>query len=382
MSLVVVSGAQAQRYDFLLNRWITLKNVPNTQLNVSASAALGSRVYFAGGHDDAGRTLSCVFVHDLGSNEWVVMPPMGTAVTDAAAASLGGFIYVSGGEDDARNVLNLVQRFDPATSQWVNVASMITGRKSHKLVAVGGLLYAIGGLDDRYHLSSSVERFDPATNSWGLVGNMNTPRCDHAAAVLDGTLYVAGGRTPHASATSSCERFFSAGLDNYWLDAAPLPAPRASLALVRMPGGSLFAMGGLDATDQNSSAHWRYAAGSNEWVGAPLAADSPAFHLFWGLASWSATPYRPGDVELRTITRGGGRLATKDGRVELPFDINYMLEGMLGADPRIMTREVRMRDLRAASGGPLAHLRGGYAFAGRSSSPGGEAGEASRAALE
>jgi hypothetical protein len=400
MALVVVSGRDAMRYD-AVGGWTRVKNVP-VEMFDSASAAVGAKVYFAGGRSSMEVPLNDLVCFDVTKNEWAVLAPMPQPRRGAAAAALGGFIYVSGGERHVgwnhiwgiaeRETSGVVQRYDPSLNTWV----MLSGhdpRKDHQLVAMAGALYVVGG----YGRGGggplcSVQRYDPGTNAWAAVDPMHTGRARCAAAALGEALYVAGGRCEgrmvaddrFSSFTESCERY----VNGVWEPVAPLPAARSDMKLVNLSGyssQSLYAIGGYDEQEEEdvdpgssfvaAPPCWRYDVATDTWLAvAPpggLFPNIKRWWHWWSLASGSATRYRPEDAAMKVMA--DGVLVSKQG-VELPWDVNLKLGPLLGADPEIMKHAKERREAAggpggaAAEGGPapkrraLSHLRGGYVW--------------------
>ncbi|TNN21576.1 Kelch-like protein 18 [Liparis tanakae] len=82
------------------------------------------------------------------------------------AAALGSRLYVAGGYDGS-GFLSGAEVFSAAAAQWSPLVAMSTRRSRVSLVSTAGRLYAVGGYDGQSNLSS-VEMFDPAAGRWSL----------------------------------------------------------------------------------------------------------------------------------------------------------------------------------------------------------------------
>ena len=89
-------------------------------------------------------------------------------------AALGGKIYAAGGTQLGGARLSSVEVFDPQTNSWAAVAPMSTVRGDFTLTAVRGKLYAVGGLAGDNSALASVEAYDPGSNQWSAVAPMST----------------------------------------------------------------------------------------------------------------------------------------------------------------------------------------------------------------
>jgi len=86
------------------------------------------------------------------------------------AAALGSRMYVAGGYDGS-GFLSGAEVFSAAAAQWSPLVAMSTRRSRVSLVSAAGRLYAVGGYDGQSNLSS-VEVFDPAAGRWSFVSPM------------------------------------------------------------------------------------------------------------------------------------------------------------------------------------------------------------------
>ncbi|KAG2458235.1 KLH18 protein, partial [Polypterus senegalus] len=91
------------------------------------------------------------------------------------AAALGSKLYVAGGYDGS-GFLSMVEVYSSGANQWSYVVPMNTRRSRVSLVANCGRLYAVGGYDGQSNLNS-VEMYDSETNRWTFMAPMVCSRC-------------------------------------------------------------------------------------------------------------------------------------------------------------------------------------------------------------
>jgi N-acetylneuraminic acid mutarotase len=122
---------------------------------------------------------------------------------------------------------------------------------------VDGVLYAVGGNSgsgyDPTTILATVEAYDPATNAWTTRAPLPTPRAGLAVVVVDGILYAIGGLACQPPAGQPCvggsplaavatvEAYAPA--TNSWTTRASLPTPRVYLAAAAIDG-AIYAIGG------------------------------------------------------------------------------------------------------------------------------------------
>ena len=142
---------------------------------------------------------------------------------------------------------------------WTRLAYLPTPRMFLAAGALNGTLYALGGSDPQGSGNlSTVEAYSPATNAWGPRTSMPTPRSSLAVGVVNDVLYAVGGWNPDPTGTT----LTLATLEAYdpttdtWITKAPMPTPRAELA-VAVANGILYAIGGAGEPTPCDSEPWR-----------------------------------------------------------------------------------------------------------------------------
>jgi N-acetylneuraminic acid mutarotase len=166
---------------------------------------------------------------------------------------------------------------------------MPTLRSGVVAVALEEQAYVMGGgfrrPDGTFNFLTVVEIFDPKTGRWSKGPDLLQRHDAPAATLFNGTIYLVGGHHPDAVGGPMTDPAFSFSerLDrrqNRWVEIAPLPTPRFSLA-VAQKGENLWAMGGAgfrDGTFHNDDLIEQYHPAENRW------SVDPSVRLPWRAA--------------------------------------------------------------------------------------------------
>lgn len=140
-----VNAGLLHRYNPSTNTWTTLRSAPQAHFK-PVVAAIGNRLYVAGGDDNSGTKTTRVDMYDPTTNTWVVRASMLSVQTAAAGAVVGGLLYVAGGFNGAA-YLGTVEAYNPVTDTWVSRMEMPTPRAGlgASLIGTDGRIYAVGG---------------------------------------------------------------------------------------------------------------------------------------------------------------------------------------------------------------------------------------------
>ena len=110
----------------------------------------------------------------------------------AGVAALGGRIYVAGGVTTSGET-STVLAIDPVRGT-VRVAATLPAPVAHApLAASGGMLYLVGGTDAAGTPGDRILRIDPASGKVTTAGHLPAPMADAAAVTLGGRVVVLGG---------------------------------------------------------------------------------------------------------------------------------------------------------------------------------------------
>ena len=150
----------------------------------------------------------------------------------------------------------------PASFNWKQVNNSPLARLEASAVAVGNKLYLFGGYgvdNPKWEATTETDAFDPATKTWTRMADM-PEGLTHIGAATDGRyIYAAGGYVTNyitgwqTFGTRDVWRYDT--VLNQWSAFVPLPAPRASGALLII-GSQLHYVDGVDASQHGTTDHW------------------------------------------------------------------------------------------------------------------------------
>jgi hypothetical protein len=118
------------------------------------------------------------------------------------------------------------------------------------VIAVNGMMYAIGGRvytwdNDPLVGVAAVDVYNPATDVWTERAPIPTPRADLAVGVINGIIYAVGGTTNWNDRLATVEAYDPA--TDSWTTRAPMLKPRSLLGVATV-NGKLYAIGGDGST--------------------------------------------------------------------------------------------------------------------------------------
>jgi len=140
-----------------------------------ASAAIGSKIYLAGGYGEASPNAGLKYMKELFEY-------------GASAVELNGKIYVFGGFNNAGAALTTLEVYDSEENSWSTKANMPEAKGYCGAVADGGI-FAIGG-SNGYNSTNTVYQYSPTMDKWyhwpGLEDALEGP----ASANANGGIYI------------------------------------------------------------------------------------------------------------------------------------------------------------------------------------------------
>ena len=173
------------------------------------------------------------------------------AVTSGASAQLNGHVYFAGGHPNGTSaVTNEVTDLNLQTGTVSKLPPMLTARAGLGLVGflytqngVQDVLVAIGGEDANGTPLGAVERYSFKTGSWTSLPSMPTPR-SYLAVVggTDGSIYAIGGVDASGHSVATMEKFNQTS----WVPAPDLTVPRSHFGVVFALPDTIYAAGGID----------------------------------------------------------------------------------------------------------------------------------------
>jgi N-acetylneuraminic acid mutarotase len=255
--------------------WTSLASLPTALGEAATVAGSDGRVYVIGGANSSGVT-NAVYVYAPATNSWTTVAPMPVArYYTAAARGSDGRIYTFGGGDPITGrPTNNVEVYDPATNTWTALASMPSGRlgasaslgSDSRIYILGGQDDSIGNLD-----ASAVYVYTPGTNSWTTAASMPAGWAYGAAtatAGTDGRIYYLAGHQERGQYVGSAAYAYSPATDT-WTTLPYRPAAAGWLASAIGLDGTIYAIGGQDATGNTFSTVYAYSPSLNTWTQAP-----------------------------------------------------------------------------------------------------------------
>jgi uncharacterized protein (TIGR03437 family) len=229
-------------YDPRANTWQRVAQM-NTPRGASGVAAIGDRIYVAGGLTTGG-SVAVFESFDTQTRQWSVLPPMPTARDHLTAQAAGEKFYAISGR--AAQIFTVNEEYDVATRTWRSRARIPTGRGGLGSAVVDGRILVFGGEGPSGTPENTFrqnEEYDPATDSWRSLPPMPTPRHGLYGVAVDGRAFAPSGG-PRAGA------FFSNVHEVYHPPLASAPAIReggavnaASYAASAAPGSLVTLLG-------------------------------------------------------------------------------------------------------------------------------------------
>ncbi len=194
-------------YDPPANRWTTIGRmiVPR---GASGVAAIGSRIYVAGGLTAAG-SVADFEVFDTETRQWTRLPGMLTARDHLTAQAAGGRFYAIAGRAGQEFTAN--EEYDPLANAWTRRAPIPTRRGGLGSGTIGGRIQVFGGEgasgtpEGTYRQN---EEYDPAADGWRSLTPMPTPRHGLYGATIDDRLFAPSGGQRSGGFFSSVHEVF------------------------------------------------------------------------------------------------------------------------------------------------------------------------------
>jgi hypothetical protein len=199
------------------------------------TAAVGRRIYVAGGFRVGGSTANTVEVYDVDTGAWSFVAPLPQAVNHCMAAAVGGRVYVTGGALAGGGATAATWEYNPATNSWTGKAPMPTARGAGMAAVVGRRIYVAGGSPG----GNAFAVYDAATNLWTTLPPLPTPRDHLAGGIANRRLFAVGGRPP---LTLDVLEIFHL-VTGTWSTGAPMPTGRSGHAAA-VVAGCLYTFGG------------------------------------------------------------------------------------------------------------------------------------------
>jgi len=184
------------------NRWTSIADLPEGRA-AGAAAAVGGRIYIAGGIGPGKDLAASMLVYDTGADRWSSTSGPPTRREHLGGAAANGLVYTVGGRTGAGN-LKAVESFDPATGQWTKRPDLPTARGGLAAAATcTGQVVAAGG--EGAATFPQVELYDPGSDTWRALPPMLSARHGLGVVTAGPQLFtLSGGPEPglHVAATN------------------------------------------------------------------------------------------------------------------------------------------------------------------------------------
>jgi N-acetylneuraminic acid mutarotase len=200
-----VPSAALWRYDPRSGRWSELAPMRLAR-GGAGSAVIGHKLYVVDGApqtyyvDDPPPPYASLEIYDFKRGTWSRGPAPPVAVHHLDAAALGGKLYIAGGRTDPERASAEFHSFDPASGRWRRLPDLPGGPTSAAgMVAGGGRIVVFGGDDERGwqdgegSVAASAWAFDPARGRWQRLPDLRLERQAFGAAVAGGRVYAIAG---------------------------------------------------------------------------------------------------------------------------------------------------------------------------------------------
>jgi hypothetical protein len=236
-------------------------------------AAVGNKVYFAGGSNDDGYW-GIVEVHDLSTGAWDIAGNLSVDRAIISGVSCGSWIFFAGGFD--YNVsYNTVDIYNTVTHVW-SVTQLSVARFSLGAVSYGSKVYFAGGVNvppsGEIVYKSVVDIYDTLTG-WETSINLSQAREAIAAAVVGDKAIFAGGITSNGVTGRVDIYNFT---DNTW-EQAELSQARSHASATTVGAKVIIAGGSIDNGNPTDRVDI-YDASNGTWDTATLSVPRAAFN--------------------------------------------------------------------------------------------------------
>jgi hypothetical protein len=212
--------------------WTERAPAPDALTEV-AVAALGGRIWAAGGFREDGSATDAVNVYDPATDAWSRGPSLPEAVHHAALVADGKRLWLIGGyTGDGLSVPTAaVRRLDPGADRWVDDRPLPEPRAAGAAAFDGSRIVFAGGVEPD---SVAVEVFALEPDGWRVLGRLSKPR-EHLAATSDGQgrTFVLGGRVGGLAGNLATVDLVDGGSVRFIGD---LPTPRGGVGAFWWPG--------------------------------------------------------------------------------------------------------------------------------------------------
>jgi N-acetylneuraminic acid mutarotase len=236
-----------------------------------ANAAIGSKIYLAGGHGETAVNAGCnymteLYEYDTQANNWTQKQNMPTARSKAAGAAVGGKLYIIGGETSTSgSSTNKVEEYNPGNNGWSTKTTLPYTAHSVAAAAYNGKIYTFGGRNGTNGAFNYVYEYNPASNNgnggWVQKYYMPTARYGASAVEINGRIYVAGGFNSSGVALNKLE-VYNPESNSWNTNVAAMPEAKGYCG--GAADGGVFIIGGSNGYHSVNTVY-QYNPAMNKW---------------------------------------------------------------------------------------------------------------------
>ena len=244
------------------------------------------------------------YPHAPANGAWTNVGNMAARRIDFTSTLLqNGKVLIAGGRPSSSETLtNFTELYDPNSRTWSTTGTLNTPRLKLELptefmvTLQNGKALIAGGMDANFNSIGSAELFDPTTGTWSYTGNLNTSRRDASLILLDdGRALSVGGASGSLSDRNylSSAELYNPATGTWSFTANNLPLPRDGANMIKLPGGKVLVMGGIDLSNNCESSSEIFDPSTNSF--------SSGGTMPWGADGYSTAILPDG----RVFTAGG-----------------------------------------------------------------------------
>jgi hypothetical protein len=186
-------SARVDIYDIITKTW-TIAQLSVPRYGITA-VVVGNKILFAGGESgELGDALyqfhSEVDIYDAAANSWSVSS-MSEPQHSMAAAALGDKVFFAGGNTASTAYTNKVEIYDASANSW-SIKTLSELKDGISVVAADGKVYFAGGHTNSNSFSNRIDIYDDASDTWTMA-TLSQPRAGWGGISINNKIIWAGG---------------------------------------------------------------------------------------------------------------------------------------------------------------------------------------------
>jgi hypothetical protein len=191
-SLEPYGSARVDIYDIITKTW-TIAQLSGPRYGITA-VVVGNKILFAGGESgELGDALyqfhSEVDIYDAATDSWSVSY-MSEAQHNMAAAALGDKVFFAGGNTGTTSTYtNKVEIYDASANSW-SIKTLSESKEVISVVAADGKAYFAGGHSNSF--SNRIDIYDDASDNW-TTATLSVARASWGGISIKDKIFWAGG---------------------------------------------------------------------------------------------------------------------------------------------------------------------------------------------